>query len=301
MLVNKTALAGVFVNLKTTFNKAFEEAPSHWQDIAMRIPSSASQNDYSWLSNFPKMREWIGNKVIKSFEAFTYTIVNKDWEATIEVDRNHIEDDQLGVYAPQAQMAGYSAKQLPDEIVFDLVNNAFNNKCYDGKAFCATNHPVGKAGVSNKGTAVLSCETLEKAKAGYGAARVAMRSFKDEEGRPLNITPDVLLVGPALEDTANALMNNDKLEDEKPNPYKGTARVVVDGHMTSDTAWFLLDTTKPVKPFIYQDRKKPTFVQQTNPDSENVFMRKKFLYGAEARSNGGYGFWQTAFGSTGEA
>ncbi|STV26304.1 Mu-like prophage major head subunit gpT [Klebsiella pneumoniae subsp. ozaenae] len=34
-------------------------------------------------------------------------------------------------------------------------------------------------------------------------------------------------------------------------------------------------------------------------DSDDVFLMKKYKFGAEARSNGGYGFWQMAFGSTG--
>ena len=135
--------------------------------------------------------------------------------------------------------------------------------------------------------------------AGYGAARIAMKKFKDEEGRSLNILPNVLLVGPALEDTARALLTNDKLADDKPNPYKGTAELVVDARIESDTAWFLLDTSKPVMPFVYQKRKAPVFVQQTNPDAEDVFNLKKYKFGAEARAAGGYGFWQLAFGSTG--
>ncbi|MFP4899594.1 Mu-like prophage major head subunit gpT family protein, partial [Paraburkholderia sp. BR14261] len=94
---------------------------------------------------------------------------------------------------------------------------------------------------------------------------------------------------------------NDRLNDGMPNPYKGTATVVCDARLTSDTAWFLLDTTKPVRPFIYQERKAPVFVQQTDPEAEDVFMRKKFKFGAEARAAGGYGFWQLAYGSDGTA
>ena len=94
-------------------------------------------------------------------------------------------------------------------------------------------------------------------------------------------------------------MTVDRLEDGKPNPYKGACKVIVDGHLISDTAWFLLDTSKPVKPLIYQERKKPVFVQQTDPQTEEVFSRKKFKFGAEARSSGGYGFWQLAYGSDG--
>jgi phage major head subunit gpT-like protein len=266
----------------------------------MRIPSTTGQNDYAWLSNFPKMRKWVGDKNIKNLEAFKYSIVNDDWEATVEVDRNHIEDDQIGIYAPQAQMAGYSAKQLPDEIVYDLVNNGFTSPCFDGQYFFDTDHDVAGASVSNKGTAALSAASQAAAIASYGAARTAMRKFKDAEGRPLNITPEVLLVPPALEHIALALINSDRLDDGKANPFKGTARVVVEARLTSDTAWFLLDTSKAVKPFIYQERKAPVFVEQTDPQADDVFSRKKFKYGAEARAAGGYGFWQTAWGSTGQ-
>ncbi len=295
MLVNKSNLANIFINLKTTFNKAFSEAPGVWQKIAMLVPSGSSQNDYSWLSNFPQMKKWIGDKNVKSLEAFNYSIVNDDFEATIEVDRNDIEDDQLGIYAPQAQMAGFSAKQLPDEIVMGLVNDGATNLCFDGQYFFDTDHPVADASVSNKGAVAFSIATLAAAKASYGLARTKMKQFKDDEGRPLNITPNILLVSPALEDDANSLMTNDRLEDGKPNPYKGTAEVVVDARITSDTQWCLLDTTKPVKPFIYQERKKPVFVEQTDSQSDNVFNRKKFLFGAEARAAGGYGFWQLAY------
>lgn len=299
MIVNASTLKAIFVNLKTTFNNAFDAAPNQWQDVAMLVPSTARSNDYKWLSGFPRMQKWIGDKAVKALSASGYSITNDDWEATVEVDRNDIEDDNLGIYAPQAQMAGFSAKQLPDEIVFDLVNKAFSTQCYDGQYFFDTDHPVNGQSVSNKGSKKLSAASLAAAKASYGAGRTAMKKFKDDEGRPLNITPNVLLVPPALEDEANTLMTVDRLEDGKANPYKNTAKVVVAPWLTSDDAWFLLDTTKPVKPFIYQERKKPVFVEQTDPQADNVFNRKKYKFGAEARAAGGYGFWQLAYGSDG--
>lgn len=299
MIVNRENLANLFISLKATFNNAFEKAPSVWQKIAMKVPSVTGQNDYAWLSKFPKMAKWIGDKNVKSLEAAKYTIKNDDFEATVEVDRNDIDDDNLGIYGPQAQMAGESSAQLPDEIVMALVNAGFATACFDGQYFFDTDHVVAGASVSNTSVAVLSCSTLALAQASLGAARTAMKKFKDDEGRPLNITPTVLLVPPALEDVALVLANNERLEDGKQNPYKGTIEVVCDARLTSDTAWFLLDTTKAIKPFIYQERKAPVFVEQTDMSSDNVFMRKKFRYGAEARAAGGYGFWQLAYGSTG--
>lgn len=304
MLINKASLSALFISLKTTFNNAFAATDSTWQKIAMKVPSTTGQNDYAWLSNFPRMRKWMGEKTVKALEGFKYTVVNDDFEATVEVDRNDIEDDNLGIYGPQAEMAAQSAAQLPDEIVIGLVNGAMTSKCYDGQYFIDIDHPVKKEdgtvdSVSNKGTAVLSCATLAAAQASLGTAETAMMEFKDDEGRPLNIKPNVLLVPPALKATANILMTAERLEDGKPNPFRNSFEVVVDGRLTSKTAWFLLDTGKPVKPFIYQERKAPVFVQQTDPQADDVFNRKKYKFGAEARAAGGYGFWQLAYGSSG--
>nr|WP_321466757.1 Mu-like prophage major head subunit gpT family protein [uncultured Desulfobulbus sp.] len=68
----------------------------------------------------------------------------------------------------------------------------------------------------------------------------------------------------------------------------------------SGNPWFLLDTRRPLKPIIFQDRKKPQFVLLNRETDENVFMSKKFLYGADSRCNVGFGFWQMAFGSQAE-
>ncbi|NPA72679.1 MAG: head protein [Gammaproteobacteria bacterium] len=299
MIVNKANLDEIFKNLKLAFNKAFTATKTVWPKIAMKVQSTGAENNYKWLSKFPKMRKWVGNKHIKSLEAFEYTIKNDDFEVTIEVDRNDVEDGQIGGLAIEAAGAGESAKNLPEEIIEELVNRSFDSKCYDGQFFLDTDHEVNGASVSNKGTSKLDASTAATAAASYGAARTAMREFKDDEGRSLRVNPNVLLVPPALEDTANVLMTSDKLPDGSINIYKGTAEVVVMPGLTSDTAWFLLDTSKTVLPYILQERKAPVLVSQTSMDNESVFNSRKFLFGAEARMSGGYAFWQLAYGSDG--
>lgn len=299
ILVNASTINTIFTGLKTIFNNTLKASPGNWQATAMEIPSNGKSEDYAWLSRFPMMRKWVGEKSVKALEAGKYTAINEDWETTIAVRRNDIEDDSLGIYNAQAQMAGDSASELNDIIVDSLKNGAFTGLGIDGQYFYDTDHAVKGASVSNKLTTVLSAATPAAAAAGYGAARTAIMKFTDEEGMPLRLIPDTLEVPPALEAVAKKLLEADKLDDNSPNPYKGTAKLIVNPALTSDTAWFLHVTSKAVKPFIVQMRKRPTFVSQTSSENDDVFMKAEYKFGAEARATGVYGFWQLSVGSTG--
>ena len=305
MLVNKESLANIFIGLKTIFNKALAAQPGTWQATAMEVSSTAAGEDYAWLSRFPRLRKWVGEKFVKALEAGKFYKKNEDWETTIAVKRNDIEDDRMGIYNTQAMMAGESAGELHDIIVDDLKNGAFTNEGMDGQYFYDTDHPLqnsdGQASsVSNKGVAVLAATNLAAVQDSYGAARLAIMSFTDSEGMPLRLVPDTLEVPPALEAIAKIICEKDKLQDNSPNPYQGTAKVLVNPALTSSTAWMLHVTSKQsVKPFIVQMRKAPVFVSQTSSESPDVFDKGEYKYGAEARATGVYGFWQLSFGSTG--
>lgn len=299
LLVNRASLDRLFTGLKTIFNNALTAETGTWQDTAMEVASTSAEEDYAWLSRFPMMRKWVGEKHTKALEAHKYTAKNEDWEATVSVRRNDIEDESLGIYNTQAQMAGGSAAELHDIIVDSLKNDAFVSNGIDGQFFYDTDHEVDGASVSNKGTKKLSVATPAAALASYGAARTAIMTYKDEEGMPLRLIPNVLEVPPALEAIGKTLLTADKLNDNSPNPYKGTATLKVNPGLTDPDAWFLHCTSKPVKPFIVQMRKRPVFVSQTNMEADDVFMKGEYKYGAEARATGVYAFWQLSYGSDG--
>ena len=299
MLVNSESIKTVFTGLKTIFNQALKAKTGEWQKTTMEVPSSGSGEDYAWLERFPRFRKWIGDKQVKNIAAGKYHVKNEDWEATVAVDRNDIEDDRLGIYNIQAQSAGDSAAELHDIISDDLKNNAFVNTCLDGQYFYDTDHEVNGASVSNKSTKALSNATLAAVEASFGAARTAIMKLTDEEGAPLRMKPDLLEVPPALETVANMLATSDKLADGNPNPYKGTFTVLVNPGLISDTAWFLHVTSNVVKPFIVQMRKRPMFVNQTSMENDDVFNKREYKFGAEARATGAYGLWQLSHGSTG--
>ncbi|TNL09041.1 head protein [Kosakonia cowanii] len=298
--INKANLSVLFLNLKKSFQGGLTLGKPQWQRVATRIPSTGAANYYAWLEMFPKMREWIGEKQLTKLLKQDFIVPNKDFEATVVVKRNHIKDDQLGIYGIQAAGAGESAAMWPHEIVFELLTKGFTEKAYDGQPFFSDKHVIGDKTYSNMGKAPLSVASQAEAKASFGAARTSMKKLKDRHDRPLNITPDVLVVPPALEDVARTLMTAERLEDGKPNLYKGYAEVLVIQDLKTDTEWYLLDTTKVLKPLIFQERESPDFVSQTNMDSDDVFMRAEYKYGVESRGAAAFGYWQMAYGSTGK-
>ncbi|MCV6601831.1 MAG: Mu-like prophage major head subunit gpT family protein, partial [Cohaesibacter sp.] len=62
--------------------------------------------------------------------------------------------------------------------------------------------------------------------------------------------------------------------------------------------WYLLDATKALKPFIYQERQEANFAALTDINNEHVFMKDEAVFGAKVRDAAGLGFWQMANKST---
>lgn len=225
MHVNNTNLRALYVAFHAAFAAGLGMAQSSWRDIATVVPSSTGENEYGWLGQLPNMREWIGDREVHALALHGYSVKNKSFELTIGVDRDKIEDDNIGIYTPMFQEMGRATEAHPDQLVFGLLKTAHETLCYDGQNFFDTDHPV------------------------IGA------------------------------DGAVASQSN------------------VDENSGSGTPWYLLDTSRALKPIIFQDRKKPEFVAKDRVEDDNVFDRKEFRYGVDSRCNVGLGFWQMAYRS----
>lgn len=218
MLINRENLNAMYNGFKMDFAKAFAGVMPDWSKVATLVPSSAKTENYGWLSEFPRLREWVGDRQIKSIAASGYQITNRKFESSIGVPRDDIDDDTYGQFGVLFQEMGYAAATHPDELVFALLAAGFTTNCFDGQYFFDTDHPVAGGTVSNHG-------------GGAG------------------------------------------------------------------TPWFLLDTSRPLKPLIFQKRREYALKAMTDANDEAVFMRDEYRYGVDARGNVGFGFWQMAFGS----
>lgn len=256
MQITAASIAALETGFRNDFNKGLTGFTPIWSKVATLIPSTRSSNTYGWISDWPRLREWIGDRVVKSLAKSHYAVANRDFESTVGVGRNAIEDDELGVYGPMMQSMGQSAAEWPDDLVFSLLKAGFDTPCYDGQNFFDAEHPVGEETVSNVQDGagepwfLLDCSRplkplifQERQKArftpmtsptdeavftakefrygvdtrgaagfafwqqafaskaelnaeNYDAAYAAMTSQKNEDGRPLNVRPTIIVVGP---------------------------------------------------------------------------------------------------------
>lgn len=69
------------------------------------------------------LKKWIDERTPRALRENGFSLKNKDYENTIEVDRNALEDDQYGQIKIRTQTMGAAAKQSYDKFAAEVVNN----------------------------------------------------------------------------------------------------------------------------------------------------------------------------------
>lgn len=143
MLVNVANLRTLYTGYSAAFagGVAAAGAPLYTR-VATVVPSATRSNEYGWLGQMPRIREWIGDRVVQNLDTKGYTIKNRSFESTIAVSRDDIEDDNIGIYTPMFTEFGRSSATFPDELTWGLFSAGFNTPCFDGQYFFDTDHPV---------------------------------------------------------------------------------------------------------------------------------------------------------------
>ena len=150
MITNPENIELAFKGFKKVYTDAYTRAPVNHTKAAMRVPSSAREETYGWLGQFPQMREWLtGEREVKDLEAHGFTITNRRFESTVSLTRADFDDDRLGVFSPMFQELGHLAGQHAGELVFGLLIPTLieNDRCSKTmRASCSTPRPMTAAG-----------------------------------------------------------------------------------------------------------------------------------------------------------
>lgn len=281
----------ISVGIKTVFSTTFNDTKSQGREFATAVKSSDLSESYNWLGNFPTMKEWTGDRDVKELTKFNYQITNKKWEASNSIKEEDIKYGKLALHKPTIEQLAQVAKQFPDELVIDMLINGHLNDCYDGKKFFATDHSVDIKGTP---TTYSNLFELDLTSSNLLAIRKDMMSIKNEGGKSIKIDPNILLVGPQSLSTVVDVIDKNSLANGESNPtYKMFNYFIMPD--IPDKEYYLLDTTKILKPFILQIANDGEF--EVSKDHE--FLKGALLYGVKSFMNAGYGLWQLGAKSTG--
>ena len=323
MIVTQAALNAIRKNFSRAFQAGIQSAMSEWKKIATRFPSGSASNIYGWLQKFPQMREWPkgSERVARNIAEKMNELPNKKYESTVEVNREDLEDDNLGMYRPLVEMAGQESMDHVDRITFAVLDDGYQMPGYDGKPFFAVDHPryssvdgtgtmeteanlirgdlelTEPANKASAGVIALDGGGADKAVGGTfriqcttaGASRTAAKfrlAYDDGDYG----SEDIVLAagkyaipngGVTLTFTNAAYVQNETWTIKPSNP-----------------PWYLLHARSVVRPIIYQDRSPAQIEALTSMDNDTVFQKDVYPYGIRARRAAGTAFWQMAVAST---
>ena len=215
-------LGSINVGVSTAFNSQLFSANTIYNRFTYTATSDGASQIYPRLDMISGLREWVGDRVVKSLSQTSFTIDNKTFEETIGIRREDIEDDRYGILTPAAEMLGQNAARFPDLLIARLMITGNAVSTYDGQNFFDAAHP-------------------------------------------------------------------------NPNADGLTAGTVANYVAGSNAPWFLFDTTRVLRPFIYQTRRPFQVIPKFSMTDPQVFWNKEFEWGVDGRCNAGFGLWQLAY------
>lgn len=294
-------------SFRTIYGNEVKQIPTKYQDVFNVFSSKKNIEKDSSASGLSKLVQRAENSAITyedENQGYDVTYTHLTFSLGTSVSREMWQDDQFNVMSRKPANLARAKVRTMEQFGADIFNFAFTAggggsasfTSGDASALVANNHPRTDGGTaqSNLTTADLAEDSLE-------AAMVAMRATLDDKGQGEIITPDTLIVPPALEKEAYILLNSTGrvgTANNDINPYKGRLNVIVWDYLGSafggsDTAWFLLDRSYA----------RLSWFNRADNGIEGPFYdfdTKLAKWTVDARWSAGFSDWRGVYGSKGD-
>jgi phage major head subunit gpT-like protein len=279
--------------------------------VSNLFSSDQASETYNFLGQSPAMREWIGGRQAKGFSGQGVTIINKHYEATLEIAVRDARRDKTPQI--QARVAEFADRGVTHwgSLLSDLILAGETTACYDGQFFFDTDHSEGDSGTQSNDLAI-TLSTLPVVTAGTAAApsmesmqQVILRcisailGFKDDRGEPMNegASQFTVMVPAPLYPAALAAvstMSSAALPNNfNPNNMGFQVSVGMNPRLTWTTKIAVFRTDSPIKALIRQTETEAELKAKAE-GSEFEFDNDAWQFGIDAWRGVGYGYWQRA-------
>ena len=301
------------------FNRLDAYVGTTWLDLVSKyFPSDQASETYNWLGMVPAMREWIGGRQAKGFRENGITIVNKKFEATLEILCDWIRRDKTGQIDIRIDELVIRCVEHWTELLSTLITNGTGDTsglCYDGQYFFDSDHSEGDSGTQLNLLAAAQVAALDVTTATAPTASEAVKAilgviaymltYKDDQGKPINANAKNFLVmtSPLLWPYLAPAVVTNQITSGETNVIKA---LEADGFkislacnplLTYTTQFVTFRTDAPMKSLIRQEEEAMKVDSQAEGSHEE-FTNDRHLYGVKAIRNVGYGMWQHAAHAT---
>jgi len=264
--------------------------------IAQTIQMGAKSIDLVDIGGAPMPTENKGRTQVKEFIEKKMTVTPKNWDITVGISYNAVQDDQTGELDRKVRAAGDNFRLDMAQKAFQALNDGDATinfgAGYDGLAFYHDAHVDPGAqyitGQDNKDSLALSLTNFE-------TVRVKAMQAKNDQGNFTDYIYDLLVVSPADERAAAQICDNREdstTANRAINPYAGKLKYAVTTQFDSG-AWVLVASSAPVKPILIAVRETPSlqaaWFDPNGPDGGMYYFK---FYG---RYNHFYGDWRLAW------
>lgn len=282
-----------------------------WVPLVSNLFTSDQESEtYKWLGQSPQMREWLGGRSAKGFRENGITIINKEFEATLEVQISELRRDKTGQIMVRVAELAERTNSHWAKLLATLIENGESTVCYDGQFFFDTDHLEGDSGSQSNDitfdATVTTAPTAGEMQSAILKATEQLLLLKDDQAEPMNeMAREFLLMVPVpFMSAAAAALGSQVIVQNATAVASNTImalgslggfvyRLTVNPRLTWTEKFALWRTDAPTRGLIRQEE-EPVMVDAIAEGSEEEFHNKRHLYGVKATRNVGYGLWQRA-------
>ena len=282
------------VGARTGFLTALKEGTYDWRRVAMEVPIGAKNVDLVDLGAAPMPKNSKSGITIQDMIEKTKQVSPEDWDITVWISENAINDDQTGGLLRRVRQAGRNYNRHINKRVFQVLNagdGTTYGSCYDSQDFFDSDHVDKGADYQtaqdNENVLALSLDNFE-------TVWVAGQSIVNDQGEYTEYMYDLLVCNPSLARTAYQIAGNPEdyaTSNRAQNPWSGKVSYITNANLDT-SAWHLIASSEEIKPLLLVMREEPhlqhAWFDPTSPEGGRHYF--KFI----ARYEVHYGDWRLA-------
>lgn len=285
--------------IKSWWGRSYAEHPQEYPDLFEVDDSDKAYEEEVEISSFGLLREKDQGKAFDydseaqgSVTRYTHVAYAGGYIVTYEELRDNLYEV---VSKRRSAMLAFAGRQTEETIAANVYNQAFNTAypIGDGAALISNAHPTFSGNQSNLLTTAADLSELAIEDLG-----IQVMQATDSRGNKISLSPEQLIIPPALWYDANRILHSVLQNDTANNALniikasnmfrKG---ITLSHYFTSATAWFLRTNAPMGLRFLWRDR--PMF------DTDNEFDTKNAKAAQYSRFSAGCTDWRQLWGTPG--